>query len=187
MYLEENEAAIEAILFASGKPVYVKDIAETLEIEEENVLRLVNGLKNKYISEKRGINIVNVEDKIQMCTAAQYYDYIKKIIKNTQKRKTLTGKMLETLAIIAYKQPVTKTDIEKIRGVNSDQLVNKLVEYGLAEEKGRLNVVGKPIIFGTTDLFLTHFGFESISNLPKLPETDENMTFEAEKALLSEK
>lgn len=172
MQLIELESAIEAILFASGEPVSVNDISKALEQDFDITEKLINNLKIKYTSEKRGINIITLEDKVQMCTSANYFTYIQKLLK-TAPRKSLTPSMLETLAIIAYKQPVTKNDIENIRGVNPDHAVNKLMEYNLIEEKGRLDAPGKPILFGTTNAFLSHFGLSSINNLPQLADISE--------------
>lgn len=178
MGINEMEGAIEAILFAAGDEVSLKDIAAALEQDEKTTKAVMENLMDKYGEENRGIAIIRVEDSYQMCTRDQYYDYVKRLFQSPVKR-TLSQPMLETLAIIAYKQPVTKGTIEEIRGVNADRAVNKLVEFGLVEEKGRLSVPGRPILFGITDEFLKYFGYESIEGMPKKPEPNEQMKLEA--------
>lgn len=178
MGINEMEGAIEAILFAAGDEVSLKDIAAALEQDEKTTKAVMENLMDKYSGENRGIAIIRVEDSYQMCTRDQYYDYVKRLFQSPVKR-TLSQPMLETLAIIAYKQPVTKGTIEEIRGVNADRAVNKLVEFGLVEEKGRLSVPGRPILFGITDEFLKYFGYESIEGMPKKPEPNEQMKLEA--------
>lgn len=178
MGINEMEGAIEAILFAAGDEVSLKDIAAALEQDEKTTKAVMENLMDKYSGENRGIAIIRVEDSYQMCTRDQYYDYVKRLFQSPVKR-TLSQPMLETLAIIAYKQPVTKGTIEEIRGVNADRAVNKLVEFGLVEEKGRLSVPGRPILFGITDEFLKYFGYESVEGMPKKPEPNEQMKLEA--------
>mgnify|MGYP000058240899 CR=1 FL=1 len=178
MGIAEMENAVEAILFAAGDEVKLKDMADALEQDVNTTRAVIENLMDKYETEKRGIAIIRIEDAYQMCTRDDYYNYIKKLFQSPVKR-TLSQPMLETLAIIAYKQPVTKSAIEEIRGVNADRAVNRLVEFGLVEEKGRLSVPGRPILFGITDEFLKYFGYDSVSGMPQKPEPDEQMRLEA--------
>ena len=169
MHILHHEAAVEAILFASGGAVKLKDIAEAIGEEINATRALVNNLADRYLAEKRGIMIIAIEDSYQMCTNTAYFDYIKKLYQ-VPSRKNLSQTILETLAIIAYKQPITKGQIEEIRGVNAEHAVNKLVEYGLVEERGRMNSPGKPILFGTTENFLRYFEFTGLDAMPEVTE-----------------
>jgi segregation and condensation protein B len=178
MGIAEMENAVEAILFAAGSEVKLKDIAAALEQDEKTTRAVIENLMDKYDSQKRGIAVIRVEDAYQMCTRDEYYDYIKKLFRSPVKR-TLSQPMLETLAIIAYKQPVTRAAIEEIRGVSAERAVNKLMEFGLVEEKGRLNLPGRPILFGITDEFLKYFGYDSVSGMPEKPEPSEQLKLEA--------
>lgn len=182
MTIKELESVIEAILFASGEAVNVKSIAFATEQDEKTVRTVISNLADKYRVENRGINIIQVEDAYQMCTNGEHFNYIKKLYQ-APVRKTLSTTLLETLAIIAYKQPVTKGQIEEIRGVSADHAVNRLVEYGLVKEMGRLDAPGKPILFGTSDEFLRYFGFSSIDNLPVSSLDMEQLRLEAEEEI----
>ena len=124
-------------------------------------------IRDRYNTKDRGIHIVELENAYQMCTKQEYYDYLVNIAMQP-KKAVLTDVMMETLSIIAYKQPVTKQEIDKIRGVKSDHAVNKLVEYNLVQELGRLDAPGRPIVFGTTEEFLRNFGVDSTDNLPEI-------------------
>ena len=174
------ESAIEAILFTMGDSVELGKIASAIEHDEETTRKIVHQMMDKYQAEDRGIQIVELEDSFQLCTKKQNYDYLIRIAKQPR-RYVLTDVLLETLSIIAYKQPVTKLVVEKIRGVKSDHAVNKLVEYNLACEVGRLDAPGKPILFGTTEEFLRRFSIQSVDDLPVLnPEQVEHFKSEAE-------
>ena len=174
------ESAIEAILFTMGDSVELGKIASAIEHDEETTRKIVHQMMDKYQAEDRGIQIVELEDSFQLCTKKQNYDYLIRIAKQPR-RYVLTDVLLETLSIIAYKQPVTKLEVEKIRGVKSDHAVNKLVEYNLACEVGRLDAPGKPILFGTTEEFLRRFSIQSVDDLPVLnPEQVEHFKSEAE-------
>ncbi len=162
-----HKYAIEAILFAVGSPVELKNIANAIEMSEELTYQLILQLKDDYIKNKRGFNIIENEDKFQICTNSDYYDVVKKLYEKPQKNE-LTPTMMETLAIIAYKQPITKAEIDEIRGVSSISPVNKLLEFGLVEEKGRLEQIGRPIILGTTDEFLKYFGITSMEEFANI-------------------
>ena len=188
---KEKMQAIEGILFAMGGPVSAGQLAKALEISEEEAGKLVENLKDSYDKEERGIRIQQVNHAYQMSTSKEVYPCLIRLAKQPRKY-ALTEVILETLSIIAYKQPVTKAEIEKIRGVSSDHAVNKLVEYGLVEELGRLDAPGRPILFGTTDEFLRAFGISSVEELPVVaPERVEEFTAEAEeearKSLAGEK
>lgn len=163
---KEIRSAIEGILFAMGRSVAVDAMAEALEISKKEVKEAVESLTAEYEKNDRGISITELDGSYQMCTNASVYDYLIKIAKQP-KKQVLTDVMLETLSIVAYKQPITKSEIEKIRGVSSDHAVNKLVEYGLVCELGRLEAPGRPILFGTTEEFLRCFGVSSVDELPE--------------------
>ncbi|MBQ1923904.1 MAG: SMC-Scp complex subunit ScpB [Lachnospiraceae bacterium] len=161
-------AAIEAVLFAMGGSVEVSEIAQALEITEQEAWEAVEAIREKLGHEGSGLQINRYDDAVQLSTRAEYYEYLIKIA-SVPKKQTLTNAMLETLSIIAYRQPVTRAEIEHIRGVNSDHSVNKLLSYDLVEEVGRKEAPGRPILFGTTEQFLRTFG---ISSLAELPQTD---------------
>ena len=166
---EHPEAALEAILFAYGNSVQKDRLMETLSLTEEELEEAVKKLEEDYASSGRGITITRLEDSYQLGTKSDYYEPLIRLAKNPR-RYTLTDTVIETLSIIAYKQPVTKAEIEKIRGVSSDHAVNRLIEYDLIEEVGRLDAPGKPLLFGTTEQFLRAFGVSSISDLPEMSE-----------------
>ena len=155
-------------------------IATAIEHDEETTRKLIYNLMDEYEAENRGVRIIELDNSFQMCTKKEVYEYLIRIAKQP-KRYVLTDVVLETLSIIAYKQPVTKLEIEKIRGVKSDHAVNKLVEYGLVEEVGRLDAPGRPLLFGTTEEFLRRFSVQSLEELPTLnPEQMEHFKEEAE-------
>ena len=172
MKLTELEAVIEALLFIAGEAVPLSTIAHTIEMDKATTRAMIRVLVDKYEKEKRGIRIVEIEGAYQMCTAAECFEFIRNMYKSPQ-RQGLTQALLETLAIIAYKQPITKAQIEEVRGVSAEHAVNRLAEKGLVCETGRLNTPGKPILFGTTNEFLRYFGFKSIKELPALEEEPE--------------
>ena len=169
MSIEKTEAAIEAILFIMGESVEAEKIAVAIEHDVDTTVRIIHNMMDKYENEDRGIKIIELEGSFQLCTKEEYYDNLIRIC-SQPRRYTLTDAALETLSIIAYKQPVTKIEIEKIRGVNSDRSVNKLVELELVKEVGRLDAPGRPMLFGTTEEFLRTFGVGSIDELPVISE-----------------
>ena len=180
MKRKEMEGVIEAILFTMGESVELSRIAKALEEEEETVRNVIHQMMERYEKEDRGIHIIELDNAFQMCTKKETYEYLIRIAKQA-KRHVLTDVALETLSIIAYKQPITKLEIEKIRGVKSDHAVNKLIEYDLVTEVGRLNAPGKPILFGTTEEFLRRFSVQSVEELPSInPEKLEDFKAEAE-------
>lgn len=181
--LSKIEGIIEAILFTMGESVELKKIAAAIEHDEDTTRKIIHRLQDKYEVEDRGMRIIELEDSFQMCTKKETYEYLIRVAKQPRKF-VLTDVLLETLSIIAYKQPVTKLEIEKIRGVKSDHAVNKLVEYNLACEVGRLDAPGRPILFGTTEEFLRRFSIQSIEELPSMnPEQMENFKEEAEEEI----
>lgn len=169
MSIEKTEAAIEAILFTMGESVEAEKIAVAIEHDVDTTVKIIHNMMDKYENEDRGIKIIELEGSFQLCTKEEYYDNLIRIC-SQPRRYTLTYAALETLSIIAYKQPVTKIEIEKIRGVNSDRSVNKLVELELVKEVGRLDAPGRPMLFGTTEEFLRTFGVGSIDELPVISE-----------------
>lgn len=180
--INEKLALIEAVLFAVGNSVSIERLSEALELEKKQVRELVALLKNEYKSKKRGIELIELENSVQLGTKTMAYEILAKIGKASPKY-TLTDTLLETLAIVAYKQPVTRAQIEKIRGVACDHAINRLVEYELIEEVGRLDAPGKPLLFATTEQFLRAFGVRSIADLPQASEeliADFKMQAEAE-------
>lgn len=181
MELKILKAKIEAILFAIGKSVRLTAIAEAVELDEDTVKKVIHTMMDEYEDEGHGISIIELEDSFQMCTKAEMYEILIKVT-NVPKKHNLTDALLETLSIVAYKQPVTRADIEAIRGVKSDHAVNKLIEYGLIEEAGRLQAPGKPLVFGTTEDFLRSFGIKSLEDLPVIgQEAEDEFKLEAEK------
>ena len=169
MSIEKTEAAIEAILFTMGESVEAEKIAVAIEHDVDTTVRIIHNMMDKYENEDRGIKIIELEGSFQLYTKEEYYDNLIRIC-SQPRRYTLTDAALETLSIIAYKQSVTKIEIEKIRGVNSDRSVNKLVELELVKEVGRLDAPGRPMLFGTTEEFLRTFGVGSIDELPVISE-----------------
>lgn len=180
MEISKLEGIIEAILFTMGESVELSKIASVIGHDEETTRKILHHMMDKLQNEDRGVHIIELEDSFQMCTKAEMYEYLIQIAKQPRKY-VLTDVQLETLSIVAYKQPVTKLEIEKIRGVKSDHAVNRLVEYNLICEVGRMNVPGRPILFGTTEEFLRRFSIQSLNDLPIVnPEQIETFKSEAE-------
>ena len=178
--LEKIEAAVEAVLFAMGDAVSVDKLAAAIGHDTETTSKLVHQMMDRYNSRAGGLEIIELEDSFQLCTRKEYYDTLIKVAKQP-KKYVLTDVQLEVLSIVAYKQPVTRQEVEKIRGVNSDHALNRLVEYGLVGEAGRLDAPGRPILFGTTEEFLRNFGVRSTEELPSIqPDLMEEMKSEAE-------
>lgn len=175
MEIEKYKAIVEAILFAAGRDVKVTELMGNLELGKDDIISIVESLKNDYDSNNRGIEIIKVNDGYQMCTKKEYYDYLYSIF-DKRSKPHLTNAALETLAIISYNPKITRAEIEAIRGVNSDGTIYKLMEYGLIESAGKLDLPGRPTGYKTTDSFLRTFGLESLEELPELPryKMDEN-------------
>ncbi len=179
----EAEAAIEAILFAVGDSVETDKIAQAIEQDKETTKKIICHMMEKYREEDRGIQIMELEDSYQLCTKSELYEYLIRVAKQPR-RPVLTDVVMETLSIIAYKQPITRLEIEKIRGVKCDHAVNKLIEYNLVKELGRLDAPGRPLLFGTTEEFLRHFGMHSLEELPEMnPVQIEDFKAEAEEEI----
>ena len=175
---DEREAAIEAILFAMGESVEIDRICRALDLTVRETEEAAGRLMERYDRERRGVQIIRLENSYQMCTRKDFFPQLIRIA-TIPRKITLTDVLLETLSIIAYKQPVTKMEIEKIRGVKSDHAVNKLVEYDLVMELGRMDAPGRPILFGTTEEFLRHFGIGSLEELP-VPDPGKRADFQAQ-------
>ena len=181
--LKVIEGKIEAILFTLGEAVDRDVISKALDIDTKTVVKIIHNMMDKYDSDERGIRIIEIENGFQMCTKADYYDTLIKVV-NVPKKLVLTDVLLETLSIVAYKQPITRQEIEAIRGVSCDHAVNKLVEYNLIQEVGRMDAPGRPILFGTTEEFLRSFGLVSLDDLPVInPEKVEDFKLEAEEEM----
>ena len=167
--MKEKQAMIEGILFSMGTSVSKKQLKTALNVDDDLLEYLIDQLKREYKRPERGIRLLEFDDSIQLCTKPEYYEALIRIVNHPKKPK-LTDVMLETLSIIAYKQPITKQEIEAIRGVKCDHPVNKLLEYNLICEAGRLDAVGRPILFKTTEEFLRCFGVSSVKDLPVVQE-----------------
>lgn len=165
--ISKLEGAIEAILFTMGDSVELGKIAAAIGHDENTTRKIIRQMMDKYASEDRGVRILELENSFQMCTKKEMYEYLIRIARQP-KRYVLTDVLLETLSIIAYKQPITRLEVEKIRGVSCAHAINKLVEYNLVCELGRLDAPGRPLLFGTTEDFLRSFGVQSIEELPVL-------------------
>lgn len=178
--VENPKAVIEAVLFTMGNSVEVKKLAKILGRAESETTALIHEMQEDYIRDSdRGITLIELGTAVQMCSKNEMYEYLIKIAK-APKNHVLTDTLLETLSIVAYKQPVTRLEIEKIRGVSCDHAVNKLIEYGLITELGRLDAPGRPLLFGTTEEFLRSFGVRSINELPMVePDRLEELKKEA--------
>ncbi|MCR4908291.1 MAG: SMC-Scp complex subunit ScpB [Lachnospiraceae bacterium] len=171
MEQDKLEAVIEAVLFTMGSAVEIKRLAEVTGEEEAAVEQAVAGLKKKYEKRNSGLMLIMLENAVQLCTKSELFEYLVKVAR-VPKNYVLSDTAIETLSIIAYKQPVTRLQIEHIRGVDCSHAVNRLLEYGLIEERGRLNAPGRPILFGTTEQFLRSFGLNSIEDLPQLDSAE---------------
>ena len=185
MELKELESAIEAILFAAGDPVPAERICTALEQDRETVDAVCQRLADDYSYERRGIRLIRLEDSWQMCSAPEHASAIRKTLES-RKPARLSQTALEVLAIVAYFQPVTRTYIEQIRGVDSAYTVGLLLERDLIQEAGRLAVPGRPIQYRTTETFLRSFGLTSLEELPELPSATQEgaqMTMELEQAI----
>ena len=174
MKREDIKHIIEAILFAYGEPISIKELNYIVneDLSSKEIEYMMNILIEEYKEQNRGVQIIKLENKYQMCTNKDYAGYIKKVLE-PKKKKTLSQATLETLTIIAYKQPITKIEIENIRGVKCDKVLQTLLENELIKEAGRLNKIGKPIIYKTTNEFLKLINIEKLEDLPPL-ETYEN-------------
>ena len=167
MEKKKAKAVLEAILFTMGDSVEIDRLAAVIEEDKETTRRLLEEMGADYQKGDRGIGLTTFDNAVQMCTKSELYEYLIKIAK-TPKKSVLTDTLLETLSIIAYKQPITRLEIEKVRGVSCDHAVNRLLEFDLIAEVGRMDAPGRPLLFGTTEQFLRSFGVKSIEDLPEL-------------------
>lgn len=172
-------SAIEAILFSVGESVSIDRLVSALEMDKRKLTKQLEGIIYNYNNSDRGIRIIDLDGSLQLCTRNEYYGILAKVV-NTPKKLSLTDVVLETLSIIAYKQPITRPEIEAIRGVSCVHAINKLIEYNLVQEVGRLDAPGRPIMFGTTEEFLRCFGVSSTNDLPMIsPDKIEDFKKEA--------
>ncbi len=167
-----QEAIVESVLFTMGKSVETRQLAAALDCDEYAARSAAQRLQKKYDDEQRGMQILELENSWQMCSRAEFYDNLIKVAK-TPKKQVLTEAVLETLSVVAYKQPVTRTEMDNIRGVSCEYALNKLLEYGLVYEAGRLDAPGKPALFATTEEFLRRFGVGSKKALPSMDSDKE--------------
>ncbi len=172
MDIKEYEAILEALLFSSGEPVQISKLSEIIGLDRLNTEKILTELSDRYNYERRGITILKLGDNYQMATRAEFSDYIKKLL-DKRKDTVISGAALEVLAIIAYKQPITRAYVEQVRGVDSSGVMATLAEKGLIEERGRLDVPGHPKLFGTTPDFMRSFGLSSLTDLPDISEKRE--------------
>lgn len=172
MDIREIKSVVEGLLFVAGDAVPIKEICSIINIDETTLRRIVKQMMDSFIEENRGVQIIEVNNCYQFCTKPEHYEYIERLVK-PQTRQGLSQASLETLAIIAYKQPITKSQVDYIRGVKSDGCISRLMEKELIYETGRLDAPGRAILYGTTDNFLKLFGLKSIKELPVLSELSE--------------
>lgn len=175
MKIEKTKSIIESVLFAAGRAVSMEELQMVLEMPKDDIEKILNNMQESYKEEKSGIELVKMNDEYQLCSKKENYDYIYQVIDKRSKPK-LSNAALETLSIIAYNPKISRAEIEAFRGVNVDGTLYKLLEYGLIEEAGKLDLPGKPMSYRTTDEFLKMFGYVSLDELPELPKykLDEN-------------
>ncbi len=166
---DEEKAALEAVLFTMGSAVETERLAYVIEEDKTTTKKLLDEMQMDYEKNDRGIQLVWLDESVQLATKASMYEHLIKIAK-TPRKYIITDSVIETLSIIAYKQPVTRAEIERIRGVNCDHAINKLIEFDLVSEVGRMDAPGRPLLFGTTEQFLRSFGVKSLEELPELSE-----------------
>ncbi|NLB91346.1 MAG: SMC-Scp complex subunit ScpB [Clostridiales bacterium] len=169
---EQLANILEAILFVAGEPVHIDDIQKTLGFSEIEIISAIDTLASNYDFNRRGLCVKRFGNHIQLSTRKEYASYVEQMLQPVQ-RQSLSQAAMETLALVAYRQPVTKGEIELVRGVKCDYSIQSLVKKNLIEEVGRKETLGRPILYGTTDQFLNHFGLENLLQLPPLPKTEE--------------
>ena len=170
MQQSELTAVIEAILFVAGEPVLLSDLQKALEVSPLELQAAVSALVSEYDFNRRGLCLKRFGEHIQLATRAEYAPYVERLLQPVQKQ-SLSQAAMETLAVVAYRQPVTKAEVEAVRGVKCDYSVQSLVHKGLIAEVGRKEALGRPILYGTTDAFLSHFGISALDQLPRLPDS----------------
>ena len=175
MEINKAKGIIEAILFAVGREVKIKELMSALELSSSEIITIIESMKQDYMEQNRGLQIINIGESYQLCTKQEYYEYLYSIL-DKRSKPNLSQAAMETLAIIAYNPQITRAEIESIRGVNSDGTIYKLLDYNLIEETGKLDAPGKPGTYGVTSEFFRIFGFSSLEELPELPryKLDEN-------------
>lgn len=175
MPINKEKAIIEAILFSAGRAVSKNEIMLSLEISSDEIDKIISSMQEEYNLENRGIELIKVNDSYQLCSKKDLYEFIYPVL-DKRTKPNLSTASLETLSIIAYNPKITRAEIENIRGVSADACVYKLLEYGLIEEAGKIDLPGKPMSYKTTDEFLKMFGYSSLEDLPELPryKMDEN-------------
>ena len=174
MEIEEQKAVVEAILFAAGKEVEITTLMSALELSQKDVELLINQMQTEYVEQKRGIEIIHVNSSYQMCTKKEYYDYVYPLFDNRVK-PSLSSAAMETLSIIAYNPKITRAEIDGIRGVSTDGVLYKLMEYNMIEEAGKMDAPGRPTMYRVSNEFLKTFGISSLDELPELPKIKEDM------------
>lgn len=182
--LSDMTGALEAVLFAAGEPLEIDKIAGVLEIGEDEVISLYERLCADYDAKGSGITVLRLKDKLQMCTKKEYFDVVRAALE-LRRNAPLSQAAFEVLAVIAYNQPVTKSFIEQVRGVDCSGVVSSLCEKGLIEEQGRLDLPGRPLLYGTTDTFMRCFGLSSLEALPPIPHNDEENSGDDDNSQLS--
>lgn len=175
MEIDKIKSIIEAVLFAAGRQVTKKELVLSLELPQEDIEKIISNMQEEYKSNDRGIELIQVNDSYQLSTKKDLYEFIYPIL-DKRNKPNLSNAALETLSIVAYNPKITRAEIESIRGVSADACVYKLLEYGLIEEAGKIDLPGKPMSYRTTDDFLKMFGYNSLEDLPELPryKLDEN-------------
>ena len=175
MEIENKKSIIEAILFAAGRPVTVNELMISLELSQEDIEQIIQNMQEDYKQNSRGIELIKIENSYQLCSKKEWHEYVYPVI-DKRNKPNLSNAALETLAIVTYNPKITRAEIEAIRGVSADACVYKLLEYGLIEEAGKIDLPGKPMSYKTTGEFLKMFGYSSLEELPVLPryKLDEN-------------
>ncbi len=186
MNKQQTIAALEAVLFASGDPISIERLSQAFEIKPEAVEKHIKELEKKYENENSGVYVVRLENTYQLVSREEYAPYIKKVF-DIKRRTPLSSAALEVLAVIAYNQPVTRAFIEQVRGVDCSGVVTTLVEKGLIEERGRLELPGRPLLYGTTKTFLRSFSLNDLSDLPPLPKDNIEVNDVGEQLEIAEK
>ena len=185
MTMSELTSAFEAVLFSGGEPQSIDRFSQVFDIAPEKVVKVMESLEKKLKEQISGLELLRLDNTYQLATRAEYGDYIKKMF-DIRRRTPLSPAALEVLAVVAYNQPVTKSFIEQVRGVDCSGVVTTLVEKGLIEERGRLELPGKPLLYGTTKNFLRCFGINDLSGLPPLPKNENAEESTAEQIPLDE-
>ncbi len=185
MKKEEMISAFEALLYASGEPISIERVAQVFEIEPEEVVSVMESLGDRLKKNKSGLELVRMENTYQLATKTQYAEYIKRAF-DIRRRTPLSPAALEVLAVVAYNQPVTKSFIEQVRGVDCSGVVTTLIEKGLVEERGRLELPGKPLLYGTTKNFLRCFSLNDLTELPPLPQNENDVSDVGEQLKIEE-